>query len=539
MTRRKNNLIYLIILVSVIGLLTGTSCKRNSVPDPDTHNPAGFRIILSGVADPSTLYIPQGEPAVSSLITVTALNNDGTPVVGRSVVFQVSSYGYLNNYQISDVQTTNQSGMAHRTFFIPAQTNIRSTTLTEVKVTLIDDGRLDSTVAQITDTIPIKIIPYMEQGLIIHGNVRTPTGNGVGEVTILLEGEDGNSSAVTVTRPSGSYEFFVPSGWYGTITPDASGYSFVPDVITFTSANAIYQDTYNQDFVAIFAGGNNLATDVESWDNIPQQGGTITVNVYNGTGDSSISYIVLPNAEWITVNPTTGYTPGSFTITVDENNTGDDRSADVTVTSTDTDVSEVTISIDQLGHDVVSTSTLAVDRSTINVVQAGNTEVVNIYNSTSSDTIDFILTTNDTWLTIPASGSTNTDIEIEVDPNIGAARTGTVTVTATSTGVANPTVTITINQEGGGSISLDVTSRNVLAAGETFTVNVTNPTTSDPLHYEIDDPTWVQLSSDEGITPGQFTVTVEPNNTGSDRSGTITVTADNGAVATLTIYQQG
>lgn len=536
---KKNNFIYLIILISVIGLLTGTSCKRNSVPEPDTHNPAGFRIILSGTADPSTLYVPQGGPEVSSYLTVTAINNDGTPVQGRQVVFQVGDYGYLNNFQVSDVQTTNQSGAVHRTFYIPAHSNINATVLTEVKVTLIDDGRLDSTMAQITDTIPIKIIPYMEQGFVIHGRVVTPAGNGVGEVTVYLEGADGNGSALTVTRPSGSYEFYVGSGWYGSITPSAEGYSFTPATIEFTSANAIYQDTYYQDFIAVFAGGNNLAVDVDTWENVPVAGGSLTVNVYNGTGDSSIGYIVIPDSEWISVSPTTGSTPGSFTITVDENTTGEVRSGSVTVTATDTSSSEVTITVDQLSHEVGSDAELSVDRTTLNVEAAGSTETVNIYNNTTSDTIDFIVTPNDSWITVtPTSGSTDTSIDITVAQNTdGAARTGTVTITATTTGVVNSTITITVNQDAA-SVAVDVTNRNVLASGETFTVNVTSPSGAS-ISYNIDNPTWVTLSTNNGTTPGQFTITVDPNTTGSSRTDVVTVTASDGSTATVTINQAG
>lgn len=538
---KKNNFIYLIILISVIGLLTGTSCKRNSVPEPDTHKPAGFRIILSGTADPSTLYVPQAEPAVSSELSVRALNNDGTPVVGRKVVFQVGAYGYLNNYQVSDVQTTNQSGMVHRTFYIPTQANIRSTIQTEIKVTLIDDGRLDSTLAQITDTIPIKIIPYMEQGLIIHGRVVTPAGTGVGEVTVYLEGADGNGSAIGVTRPSGSYEFYVMGGWYGSITPSAEGYSFTPGSIEFTTANPINSDTYNQDFIALFEGGNNLTVDVETWENIPPSGGTLTINVYNSTGDSSIGYIVIPDMEWISVNPATGSTPGSFTITVDENSTGEDRSGTVSVSATDTATSEATVTISQLSHEVGTDATLSVDRTTISVDAAGSTETVNIYNSTSDDTIDFIVTPNESWLTVnTTTGSTDSSVDITIDPNTGSARTGTITITATTTGVTNPTRTITVNQEAGGSIALDVTSRNVLASGESFTVNVTNPTTSDTLTWTLSNSdSWINANPTSGSTPGSFTITVIPNGTGSTRTGVYTVTGSNGSTATLTINQAG
>lgn len=537
---KQKFLIYCIVLITVIGLLAGTSCKRKSQEDPEMQGPAGFRIILSGTADPATLYVPAAEPAVSTLITVTARNNDGTPVAGKQIIFQTGSYGYLDNYQVSDVRTTSAGGTAQITFFIPPMANIKATATTYVTATLVEDGRLDSVHGQVTDSIPVRIIPYAEQGFIIHGHVWTPAGNGVGEVSIVAEGADGNGSALAVTRPSGSYEFYVGSGWYGTITPEAEGYTFIPSVITITDANPVMQDRYYQDFTAVFAGGNNLATDVGTWDNISPNGDTLSVSVYNVTGDSGISYIVIPDAEWIHVSPSTGVTPGSFTITVDANTTGEDRAGTITVSATDTASSETTININQLGNEAGSGATLAADRTSISADSAGGTETVNIFNSGSADDIDFIVTPNDSWLTVSeTSGTTDTDIDITIAANSGSARTGTITLTATTTGVGNPTVTITVNQDAGGSLEANPNFRSVLAAGETFTVDITNPSTSDSLIWtRTNSDTWISATPTSGSTPGQLSVTVDPNGTGIARSGVITVTAGS-ATATITINQNG
>jgi hypothetical protein len=230
---------------------------------------------------------------------------------------------------------------------------------------------------------------------------------------------------------------------------------------------------------------------------------------------------------------------------VDENTTGVARSGGtVTVIATDPQGSgEATVTINQEGYEVPGDATLAVDRSTLNIEGAGNVgspETINVYNSTSSDPINFIVTTNDSWITLSAtSGTTNTTLDITAEENTGTARTGTVTLTSTSTGV-NQTITITVNQEAGASLALDVTSRNVLAAGESFIVNITNPTNSDLLDYDIkNSDTWVTFDPQNGTTPGQTTVTVNPNLTGFPRSSVITFTADNGAIATLTINQDG
>ncbi len=534
---KKSILLYLIIFISIIGLLSTVSCKRSAQQDPEMGGPAGFRIILSGTANPSTLYVPQSEPAVSSLITVTALNNDGTPARNKNIVFQADRYGYFENFQITDVKNTGESGVATITYFIPPATCVRGTVYTEIKATLVDDGRLDSMHAEIIDRIPIKIIHHSDlANIVIHGNVWTTSGEGLGEVPIALESSNDMESGVAVTRPSGSYEFYVTRGWAGTIRPELENFDFVPTEYIFTG---LYEDQYGVDFIAQFTGADALATDVTEWE-VRALGGTQLVNVYNVSGTFSIGYLVLPDRNWIHVSPSSGNTPGSFTITVDENTTGENRNGTITVTATDGG-SEVTINITQLSYEVSSEATLAVDRTTLNIDEAGSTEIVNVYNSTSAEGIDFIVTTNDSWITVdPLSGTTDTTVNIIVEQNTGTARTGTVTITATSTGVLNPTVTITVIQEAGASLAVDVTSRNILAAGETFIVNVTNPTTSESIGYTITNPdTWVKATPETGTTPGQFTVIVSPNGTGFPRNSIITITADNGAIVTITINQGG
>jgi hypothetical protein len=543
MNVKKSILFYFLLCIVILGLINISSCKRSKVTNPDVTGRAGFRIILSGVANPSTLYVPQSLPAVSSLITATALNNDGTPVANHRIIFQTELYGYFENYQISDTRMTNSSGVAQITFFIPPGSNIAASVLTNIYATLVDDGRLDNTTAQVQDTIPIIIHPYLQSGLIIHGHIRTPDGNGVGEVAVDMTGDGGNISAVTTTRPSGSYEFYVPGGWYGIIKPDATGYTFVPTQRTYSSLNPVSTDLWNEDFVAMFVSGNTLTADVTQW-SVPAAGGTQVVNVTNATGDAAISYTITPDSPWITVSPSSGVTPGSFVITVEENLTGDTRSGSITIVANDTESSDVVINIDQDGTDVSGDAVLTVDRQTINIDGAGGTETINVYNSGSSESIDYIVTSNDSWLTpSTTSGSTDDTLDITIDPNTDVARTGTVTLTATSTGVQNPTITITVNQEAGASIAVSPASYNATsAAGETFTVTVTNPTNSDVLTWTAANAdSWISVVPDTGDTNnGTFTVTIQSANpTSNVRTGTITLTASNGATAEVKVYQAG
>lgn len=548
---KKNILSNLIITVLVFGvlMLTMTSCKRNQEGEPELIPNAGFRISLSGTANPSTLYVPETGQPVFSEIMVRALHSDGTPAAGYEIIFREGLYGYFNNYKNSVVDTTDSQGIAQATFFLPPGASIKADVMTNVTVTLVDNGRLDNTFAQVEDIIPIHLVPYVTQGIVIHGHITTPAGNGVDGVTVTLDGDVGLADAVTVTRPSGSYEFFVAAGWYGTILPSSSGYSFVPDSYTFDETSPIVADIYNLDFVAIFSGGDTLAADVTTWNDVPIAGGTQVVNVYNGTGDASIGYIVIPDSNWIHVSPNSGTTPGSFTITVDENTTGAARSGSVLISSTDTTASSVTISINQLGGQVSSDARLAVDMETLNLPWETTAVTINVFNSTTSDTISYIVTSipeNDWILKSANSGSTPTTLTITVLDNFEGARTGQVILTPTSIGVSN-TVTITVNQEAGPSLAIVPETKNVGVLGEPFSVTVTNPTNSDAVGFTVtSNETWISFNPTNGNTPAGISIQVNNNGTGQVRTGVVTFTATIPNVAaadqptvTLIITQQG
>ena len=438
---KKNILSIKIISVLVIGILmfSMTSCKRNKEGEPELIPNAGFRIALSGTANPSTLYVPEAQPPRNSQITVRALHNSGEPAEGFQVIFQVGAVGYLNDFKTSIVESTDSRGMVYATFFLPPSVNVKASIFTNITVTLVDDGRLDSTTAAVEDVIPIRIVPFMTQGIIIHGRITTPAGNGVGGISITLAGGAfGVGDAITVTRHSGSYEFYVPAGWYGTITPTSASYSFIPTSYVFDITAPVISDIDNLDFVAIFAGGETLAADITVWNDVPIIGGTQAVNVYNSTGDAPIGYIVIPDSPWVHVSPNSGTTPGGFTITVDENTTGAVRSGSITISATDTSATSITITINQLGGEAPNDARLAVDLETLNLPWETNAVTVNVYNSTTSHSISYIVTSipDNDWIAVSAtSGTTPTTLTITVLDNYEGARTGQVILTPTSIGV--------------------------------------------------------------------------------------------------------
>jgi len=81
----------------------------------------------------------------------------------------------------------------------------------------------------------------------ISGYVRTPGGAGIGGVT--MNGLPGNP----VTYANGYYDGEVSYGWSGTVTPQKSGYTFVPPSNYYSS---VYQNYLNQNYTGYYGAIN-------------------------------------------------------------------------------------------------------------------------------------------------------------------------------------------------------------------------------------------------------------------------------------------
>jgi len=147
--------IWIVILAM---LLLPSACKRTDVTDPGQIPNAGFRVSLSGTANPSVLYVP-AVGFVQSLITVTALHNDGTPVAGHNVILKIhEEFGDFANDRSVQILPTNANGVISTYFKVggAALQEIGAEYQMYIQATLQDDGRVDFTTAE--DWIPIRLI---------------------------------------------------------------------------------------------------------------------------------------------------------------------------------------------------------------------------------------------------------------------------------------------------------------------------------------------------------------------------------------------
>lgn len=244
----------ILILIISIGVFTINSCKRSDVNDPNMTGHAGFRIILSGTANPSTLYTTDTGSLLSSAIIVRALNNDGSPAVNKNIIFEQyggsNIYGYFDNKYNVVVGKTDGQGYVQKTFKIPYSNYIQGTFTITIKVTLSDDGRLDNSLSEVYDFIPLQLIARgseapPEGDIKISGEVVTTEGSGLGGVTIeFTQGVSGTA----VSRESGSWDTLVPYGWTGYVIPTKSGYHFNPQSYLLDN---IKSSRYDINFTAI------------------------------------------------------------------------------------------------------------------------------------------------------------------------------------------------------------------------------------------------------------------------------------------------
>ena len=353
-----------ILVIGLIGLLNISSCKRTVVDDPAVTGPAGFRIVLSLTANPSTLYVPSDLPETSSLITAVARNNDGSPASNKEVVFQLgekgSDYGFFEGYVITDSRTTNANGVAQITYFLPSNFYSRKgDTQVEIKAVLQDDGRLDHhPLSHIMDSVPIRIIPHTKKEMVmITGWVFEDMINMVGlqDVVISAVGDGGGpyDSTMTVSRASGSWEVYVPWYWTGTIAASRTGYAFSPTSYIITTP--LIADVHDRNFIGTATVAPTLTADVTTISALYQGNPTFTVTVQNSTTADPITCQVSSNASWITVSNITngGVTTFQFDITIDDQLSSGDpaRTGTVTILATIPAVgvsgSPVTITVDQ------------------------------------------------------------------------------------------------------------------------------------------------------------------------------------------------
>jgi len=123
---------YIGVCISIILLLTISSCTRTEVEDPGlVGGPVGYHYIVHGSADPSAVFVDGN--IHTSKITVTVTDYKGNPIAGAYIYFELRLpedpfntlgqdiiwWGYLENGYTTMRKKTDGNGVATITYYGP------------------------------------------------------------------------------------------------------------------------------------------------------------------------------------------------------------------------------------------------------------------------------------------------------------------------------------------------------------------------------------------------------------------------------------
>jgi len=160
---------------------------------------------------------------------------------------------------------------------------------------------------------------------------------------------------------------------------------------------------------------------------VPDTSQFITITDCNLMG--VFDWTVTSDDSWATTSLAGDDTPGSFTIMVDSNMTGAERSTILTVSATGIQGSPKTIEVTQASLDAalcVSEGSLVIEHA------GGTTESISISDCNGDSAFAFSISDNADWITTSlSSGISAESFTISTDANIsGESRTGVITVSA-------------------------------------------------------------------------------------------------------------
>jgi hypothetical protein len=172
----------------------------------------------------------------------------------------------------------------------------------------VQTGGTEYTISNITAAHTLSVT-FSRIAILIGGCVLEPD-----EVTpiegVLVTADNGGGS--DITDPNGYYELTVDYGWSGVVDPNASGYTFDPNNLTYTNVVSNLTDqTFTGSPEAFIISGTirDGVTPIEGVTVTPENGGGYFTNKYNGGGsdktDPNGLYEVMVDYNWSgTVTPT-------------------------------------------------------------------------------------------------------------------------------------------------------------------------------------------------------------------------------------------
>ncbi|HEX8197861.1 MAG TPA: BACON domain-containing carbohydrate-binding protein [Pyrinomonadaceae bacterium] len=224
-----------------------------------------------------------------------------------------------------------------------------------------------------------------------------------------------------------------------------------------------------------------------------------TGNFLLNASDSSCSWQVTYNVDWIWgFQVTSGNGSRSFSFSVGPN-AGAARATTITVGGQ-------VFTVNQAGN-----CTYSLSQANANIQAIGESSSFNVVSAAGCA---WSAVSNDSWITVTSgNGTGNGTVSFTVQPNNGSARTGTISV---------GNQTFTVNQSPGNcSFILSPTSVNVGVAGGSAGFNIN--TANGCAWTAVSNHSWITVTSNSsGSGAGTVSYSIQPNNSGTARQGTIT-----------------
>ena len=130
------------IILAALVVIPG--CKRSDVTDPGMTPNAGFRVNLSGIANPGVLLVTLDTTPARSLLTFWAKRNDGTAIAGETIILKITEdIGYFPGDKRTTTVTTDAAGVAQIWYSVDhfAINTIGSSKYVYIEALLQDSGR--------------------------------------------------------------------------------------------------------------------------------------------------------------------------------------------------------------------------------------------------------------------------------------------------------------------------------------------------------------------------------------------------------------
>ena len=249
-----------------------------------------------------------------------------------------------------------------------------------------------------------------------------------------------------------------------------------------------------------------------------------------------MNWSVSSNQSWLTVSPLSGINTGTVTAAYTANTGTSARTASLTFTASGATGSPKTVQVTQAGQTVQPV--MSVTPSLREVSAASGTTTFSVSN-TGTGTMNWIVSSNASWLTVsPSSGINTGTVTAAYTANTGtSARTASLTFTAS--GAAGSPKTVQVTQAGQTVqpvMSVTPSLREVSAASGTTTFSVSNTGTGTMNWIVSSSQSWLTVSPLSGTNTGTVTASYTANTGTSARTAVLTFTAT-GATGSPKIVQ--